>query len=85
MLIHIGILDSIPIRHGEFGQGNGSILLDDLMCSGEESSLLECLNDNDIGSHDCSHSEDAGVKCEGVTDLFRINVQDLSLSLFISQ
>ncbi|CAI8054869.1 Fibrillin-1, partial [Geodia barretti] len=53
--------ESHPIRHGEFGQGNGSILLDDLMCSGIESSLLECLNDNDVGSHDCSHGEDAGV------------------------
>lgn len=59
------LLDSIPIRHGKFGQGNGSILLDDLMCNGNENSLLECLNDNYIGSHDCYHSEDAGVRCEG--------------------
>ena len=44
------------------------------MCSGSESSLLECLSDNDIGSHDCSHSEDAGVRCEGVTTRFQNNI-----------
>ena len=45
------------------------------MCSGDESSLLECLNDNDVGSHDCSHGEDAGVKCEGMATLFRITLK----------
>ena len=35
------------------------------MCTGEEDSLLECLNVNDIGNNDCDHSEDAGVICEG--------------------
>ena len=57
---------SISVRHGEFGPGNGSILLDDLVCNGDENSLLDCLSEDDIGSHDCSHSEDAGVRCQGV-------------------
>ena len=35
------------------------------MCSGDESTLLDCLNEEEIGTHDCSHSEDAGVRCEG--------------------
>ena len=61
------LLGSIPVRRGEFGQGNGSILLDDLMCDGDENSLFECAGSDDIGSHDCSHSEDAGVRCEGAT------------------
>ena len=34
------------------------------MCRGTESSLLEC-NTNPISQHNCDHSEDAGVKCEG--------------------
>ena len=34
------------------------------MCRGTESSLLEC-STNPIGLHNCDHSEDAGVKCEG--------------------
>ena len=35
------------------------------MCTGNESSLLDCSSGEDIGSHNCNHSEDAGVRCEG--------------------
>ena len=62
----LSFTDSIPIRHGEFGEGNGSILLDNLRCTGDEESLLEC-DGGEIGVHDCSHSEDAGVRCQGIT------------------
>ena len=50
---------------GVFSNGSGSILLDELRCAGSESSLLECGHDP-VGVHDCSHSEDAGVRCGGV-------------------
>jgi hypothetical protein len=36
--------------------------LDNVGCSGAESRLIDCSH-NAIGSHDCSHSEDAGVTC----------------------
>ena len=46
--------------------GTGDILLDNVGCLGIESSLLEC-NSNPIGQTDgCDHSEDAGVKCQGI-------------------
>ena len=47
-----------------FGQGEGSIWLDDVGCSGRESSLSECSRAG-IGIHSCDHSKDAGVVCGG--------------------
>ena len=47
-----------------FGQGTGPIWLDDLGCSGSELTLLQCSHIG-IGSHNCGHHEDVGVKCSG--------------------
>ena len=45
-----------------FGGFHGPIVLDDLLCDGSESSLLDCRRAQ--GSHQCTnHSQDAGVKC----------------------
>ena len=46
-----------------FGEGTGTIVLDDVNCSGNESSILECSN-RGLGVHNCGHAEDAGVRCE---------------------
>uniref|UniRef100_A0A8C1E3C2 SRCR domain-containing protein n=1 Tax=Cyprinus carpio carpio TaxID=630221 RepID=A0A8C1E3C2_CYPCA len=47
-----------------FGQGSGPIWLDDVRCSGSESSFTLCSHPS-IGTHNCGHSEDAGVGCLG--------------------
>jgi hypothetical protein len=49
----------------EFGEGTGPIWLDDLSCSSDAVSLMEC-GHNGWGVHNCRHSEDAGVKCRRV-------------------
>lgn len=45
-----------------FGQGNGPIWLDDVTCTGNENSLLNC-NIKPWGVQNCMHNEDAGVDC----------------------
>ncbi|CAN9498034.1 unnamed protein product [Ophioblennius macclurei] len=42
--------------------GSGKIWLDDLHCTGTESDIFDCQH-NPVGSHNCNHDEDVGVKC----------------------
>ncbi|XP_039224110.1 neurotrypsin-like isoform X1 [Crotalus tigris] len=46
-----------------FGEGKGPIHVDNVKCTGNERSLADCIK-QDIGKHNCRHSEDAGVICD---------------------
>ena len=48
-----------------FGQGTGTILLDGVSCTTSQSNIFACRH-NGFKNHDCSHSEDAGVRCGDV-------------------
>ena len=58
-------VDAIGYSNAYFGEGTGTIELDNVDCWGGESTLLDCSHST-IGTSDCSHSEDAGVKCQSM-------------------
>ena len=57
-----------------FGSGDGLIWLDDLLCNGDESSLLDCpvqgggRGRDVIGEHNCKVTEIVGVRCMAAGD-----------------
>ncbi|XP_037400460.1 uncharacterized protein LOC108412143 isoform X3 [Pygocentrus nattereri] len=55
-----------------FGHGSDPILLDNIACSGNESSLSNCSHDG-FYMHNCSHGEDAGVVCSGPNEIRLVN------------
>ncbi|XP_061599808.1 neurotrypsin isoform X3 [Cololabis saira] len=46
-----------------FGEGTGPIHVDNVKCNGDERSLADCIKQRP-GTHNCRHSEDAGVICD---------------------
>ena len=59
----LGFRDALnAYRRAPYGRGTGPILLDDVICLGNESSIFSCKHDG-IENHNCDHSEDAGVRC----------------------
>ena len=56
--------DGRAFTNAHFGAGSGPIVLDDVQCTSSSSQLLEC-SSRPIWSHNCLHSADAGVGCEG--------------------
>ena len=59
-----GFGQAIAVRSERYyyGQGSGIIWLDELNCTGTESSIVNCSHSG-WGIDDCNHSSNAGVRC----------------------
>ncbi|XP_024246413.2 galectin-3-binding protein A-like isoform X2 [Oncorhynchus tshawytscha] len=71
------------VTGGTYGEGSGSIWLDDMDCKGTEKSLSSC-SFKGWALTDCSHKEDAGVVCARGTDLTSDTAHFLDHSLGLS-
>uniref|UniRef100_A0A1X7TUZ9 SRCR domain-containing protein n=1 Tax=Amphimedon queenslandica TaxID=400682 RepID=A0A1X7TUZ9_AMPQE len=60
-----------------FGAGNGSILLGDIVCSGSESTILQCTHSS-VGSHNCGPNDTVGIQC--AESINNVSVCDTELS-----
>ncbi|KAL0196188.1 hypothetical protein M9458_009760, partial [Cirrhinus mrigala] len=55
-------VEALSVAH--FGQGSGQIWMDEVACTGLESTLKNCGSEG-WGVSNCDHREDAGVICSG--------------------
>ena len=66
--------EAVALKRAFFGSSSSRpIYLDNVRCNGSENSLLNCAS-NEVGVNDCDHSEDAGVRCNGVYMLYVVLV-----------
>ena len=70
----LGFSGAITARsQAYYGEGSGQIWLNDVNCVGTELTIGECSH-RGWGIEDCSHSEDAGVKCSTTGNLIYYDV-----------
>ena len=63
----------VAFSNAFFGAGTGPIYLDDVACTSSASQLLEC-SSRRVLAHNCLHSADAGVRCDGKYIVSQISI-----------
>ena len=57
------LVGSVAISGSSFGEGTGRIWLDNVQCTGNERTLINCTASSN-GVNLCTHTQDAGVRCQ---------------------
>ena len=57
--------DAVAFSRAHFGAGTGTIYLDNVGCTGSETRLIDCSRGTTVSCLG-GHSEDAGVRCQGL-------------------
>ena len=66
IMTHIFIsTDAVAFSRAHFGAGTGTIYLDNVGCTGSETNLIDCTRSSTVSCFS-GHSEDAGVRCQGL-------------------
>ena len=73
--LHTG---ATALSRATFGQGTGQIWLDDVRCTSTETMLIDCPA-SPLGTHNCAHFEDAGVRCQAARKLQYKNTRNVSI------
>ena len=61
----VALTDAVPFSRAHFGAGIGTIYLDNVGCTGSETRLIDCSRSSTVSCLS-GHSEDAGVRCQGL-------------------
>ena len=60
-------IGALAFYNAYFSQGTGPIQLDNVQCTGNEQTILQCSHST---IDNCGHSQDAGIRCSGKKTLY---------------
>ncbi len=75
----LGYTNGAALARAPFGQGMGTVWMDDVACNGTETRIQDCWH-NGWGVHDCSHSEDVGIRCSDYSEALQQEITALKVS-----
>ncbi len=64
IIIPLIIAGASALPFAAYGPGTGPIYLTSLMCTGNETGILDCPHSGTIGSTGCQHFQDTSVICD---------------------
>ena len=73
---------ALSFTYAHFSQGTGPIQLDNMQCTGNEQTILQCSHST---IDNCGHSQDAGIRCRGKRTSSSIICVQTSCSLICTE